>query len=232
MKKILMVLAWLFALTMNSQEKIYYTKEFKELPNAKDAIYYSTYEKHDQGTNRVTYYIDGTLRNSDQFSNVRKKILDGSSINWYKNGAKKSVFLFVKGKQDGIQTRYFESGQIKRTEVYQKGEFIEGKCYEENGKEIPFFPYTVKAEFPGGMKEFYKYVGKNFKRVNSAKGLIKVSFVVTVDGALRDFKIIEGLNYDMNVEALRVLFESPAWIPGKVDGIPSPTEFSIPITVK
>jgi protein TonB len=38
---------------------------------------------------------------------------------------------------------------------------------------------------------------------------IKVAFVVQIDGTLKDFKIIEGLNSDMNVEALRVLFNSP-----------------------
>jgi hypothetical protein len=42
-----------------------------------------------------------------------------------------------------------------------------------------------------------------------AKGQIKVAFVVQIDGTLKDFKIIEGLNSDMNVEALRVLFNSP-----------------------
>jgi hypothetical protein len=56
--------------------------------------------------------------------------------------------------------------------------------------------------------EFYKYIGENFKSPNSAKGRIKVDFVVEIDGTLKDFKIIEGLNYDMNVEALRVLFNS------------------------
>jgi hypothetical protein len=43
-----------------------------------------------------------------------------------------------------------------------------------------------------------------------AKGQIKVAFV-QIDGTLKDFKIIEGLNSDMNVEALRV-FNSPLWI--------------------
>jgi hypothetical protein len=36
---------------------------------------------------------------------------------------------------------------------------------------------------------------------HSAKGQIKVAFVVQIDGTLKDFKIIEGLNSDMNVEA-------------------------------
>jgi protein TonB len=47
---------------------------------------------------------------------------------------------YIKNKQDGIQTRYYENGQVKR-ENFKKGRFIDGKCFEENGLEIEFFPY-------------------------------------------------------------------------------------------
>jgi hypothetical protein len=76
------------------------------------------------------------------------------------------------------------------------------------------FSYYIKP-ISRRYKKFYKYVGENFKSPNSAKGQIKVAFVVQIDGTLKDFKIIEGLNSDMNVEALRVLFNSPLWIPEK-----------------
>jgi protein TonB len=45
---------------------------------------------------------------------------------------------YIKNKQDGIQTRYYENGQVKR-ENFKKGRFIDGKCFEENGLEIEFF---------------------------------------------------------------------------------------------
>jgi hypothetical protein len=89
------------------------------------------------------------------------------------------------------------------------------------------FSYYIKPEFPG--IKFYKYVGENFKSPNSAKGQIKVAFVVQIDGTLKDFKI-KGLNYDMNVEALRVLFNSPCGS-GKVDGKAARVKFSIPLTI-
>jgi hypothetical protein len=231
MKKLLILFVLLFSVTFYSQKKVYYTEDFKELPTAEGATYYSTYEDDKEGTTRITYFIDGTIRNSDQFSNFKKRILNGTSENWYKTGAKESTSFFIKGKQEGMLTRYYHNSQIKRTENYKNDEFIDGKCFDENGTEIAFFPYYIKPEFPGGIKEFYKYVGKNFKSPNSAKGQIKVAFVVQIDGTLKDFKIIEGLNYDMNVEALRVLFNSPLWIPGKVDGKAARVKFSIPLTI-
>ncbi len=232
MKKILVLFVLLHSFHLFAQEKIYYTEDFKELPNIDGATYYSTYENSKEGTLRLTYYLDGTIRNSHQFSNFRKRILNGTSSNWDKNGNKESVLLYVKGKKEGIQTLYYENAQVKRIEDYHNDDFIDGSCFDENGTEIAFFPYYVKPEFPGGIKEFYKYVAKNFKSPNSAKGRIKVDFVVEIDGTVKDFKIAEGLNYDMNVEALRVLFNSPQWIPGKVDGKDARVKYSIPITIK
>jgi hypothetical protein len=231
MKKLLILFVLLISVTFYSQKKIYYTEDFKKLPTPQGATYYSTYEDSENGTHRKTYYLDGSIKNSDQFSNLKRKIRGGYAKTWYKSGGKKTVAFYVKDKLEGIQTGFYENGQVKRSETFENNEFIDGKCFDENGTEIAFFPYYVKPEFPGGIKEFYKYVGKNFKSPNSAKGQIKVAFVVQIDGTLKDFKIIKGLNSDMNVEALRVLFNSPLWIPGKVDGKAARVKFSIPLTV-
>jgi hypothetical protein len=52
----------------------------------------STYE-NDEGTTRSTYFIDGTKRNYDQFSNFKKRILNGKSESWYKMEIKKRIVL-------------------------------------------------------------------------------------------------------------------------------------------
>jgi antitoxin component YwqK of YwqJK toxin-antitoxin module len=232
MKKLLLLFVLLSSATFYAQKKVYFTEDFKELPSADNAIYYTIYEDSPEGTLRTTYYLDNSLFSKDHYSNYKKRILNGTSERWYKNGAKEMLAIYVKGKQEGIQTRYFENGQIKRTENFKNGEFVDGKCFDENGSEIEFFPYYEKPEFPGGMKDFYKYIVKNFKSPNSARGKIKVEFVVELDGDLTDFKIIEGINYDMNVEAVRVLFDSPEWIPGKIDGKDARVKFSLPITIQ
>jgi antitoxin component YwqK of YwqJK toxin-antitoxin module len=231
MKKLLLFFVLLSSVTFYSQKKVYYTEEFKELRTTEGATYYSTYEDTKEGTTRTTYFIDGTKRNYDQFSNFKKRILNGKSESWYESGAKELASFFVEGQEEGSLTRYYENSHIKRTENYKKGEFIDGKCFDENGTEITFFPYYVKPEFPGGIQEFYKYIEKKFKSQNAAKGTIKITFVVEKNGALKDFKIIQGLNYDMNAEALRVLNDSPLWIPGKIDGKDARVKYGIPITI-
>ncbi|TDD76947.1 energy transducer TonB [Flavobacterium caseinilyticum] len=232
MKKLLLLFVLFFSVQIFSQDKVYFTEDFKELPSADNAIYYTIYEDSPEGTLRTTYYLDNTVYSKDQFSNYKRRILNGTSEKWYKNGVKEMHSIYIKGKQEGIQTRYFENGKIKRTENFKNGEFVDGNCFDENGTEIDFFPYFIKPEFPGGMKAFYDYVANNFKSPNSAKGEIKIGFFVELDGTLNHFEVLKSINKEMDLSAIRLLVNSPKWTPGKVDGKNARVKFSIPLTVK
>lgn len=232
MKNLLLLFALFSSLQFFAQEKVYFTEDFKELPSADNAIYYSIYEESQEGTLRSTYYLDNTVYSKDHFSNYKRRILNGTSEKWYRNGAKEMLAIYSKGKQEGIQTRYFENSQIKRTENYKNGEFVDGKCFDENGAEIEFFPYYVKPEFPGGMKAFYDYVAKNFKSPNSSRGEIRIGFYVELDGTLNHFEVLKSINKEMDLSAIRLLVNSPKWIPGKIDGKEARVKFGLPITVQ
>ena len=67
---------------------------------------------------------------------TKKRILNGTSEKWHKNGAKELLAIYVNGKQEGIQTWYFENGQVQRTEKFKNRKFVDGKCFDENGTEI------------------------------------------------------------------------------------------------
>lgn len=63
-------------------------------------------------------------------------------------------------------------------------------------------------EFPGGIAQFYKYVGNNFRRpeLDVEKTLrVYVSFVVEKDGSLTDIIVKNDPGYGMGKEAIRVL---------------------------
>lgn len=86
MKQLLTILILLFSLSHYGQNKTYFTIDFKELPSIQGASYYSAYEEVKEGTQRKTYLLDGTIKNSDFFSNYKKRIKEGTSITWYRNG--------------------------------------------------------------------------------------------------------------------------------------------------
>lgn len=91
-------------------------------------------------------------------------------------------------------------------------------------------------EFPGGIAQFYKYVGNNFRRpeLDMEKTLkVYVSFVVEKDGSLTDIIVRNDPGYGMGKEAVRVLKSlKTKWSPGILDGKPVRTAYSLPITIK
>lgn len=232
MKTSILFLFLLISSAFYAQEKVYFTEDFKEVPSAEKAVYYSTYEEVEKGTQRTTYFIDGTKRNSDLFSNYRKRMKEGPSIEWHKNGAKAREVFYVKNKIEGITTSYYENGQIKRTENFKNDVFVNGKCFDENGKEIEFFPYRVEAQFPGGSKEFYTYIAKNFRQPNNSQGEIIIGFNVELDGSLNHFEIIKSINKEMDLAAIKVLANGPKWVPAQIDGKDTVQKLKIPIIIK
>lgn len=230
MKQIVTLLIFLFTIPFCAQNKVYFDADFKELTSIDGATYYSTYEEVKEGTQRKTYFLDGTIRNSDFFSNYKKRIKEGTSITWYKSGSIEKEEFYSKGKLEGISKMFYENGANKRTENYKKGEFIDGKCFDENGIEKAFFPYYLHPEYPGGKKEFYNYLADTFKAPNNIKGQVIISFFVETDGTLNDFKIIKSINKEIDLAVIKVLVNALRWKPGQIDGLVTRAKYTLPLT--
>ena len=91
----------------------------------------------------------------------------------------------------------------------------------------------IQPNFPGGMGMFFKYVGNNFKIPENFKGNGKIylKFFIEKDGSITDIEIIRDLGFGLGDEAVRVIKESPKWIPGQVNGKPTRMIYSLPITI-
>ena len=94
-----------------------------------------------------------------------------------------------------------------------------------------------QPEYPGGIDEFYKLVGMNFKIPAEAlkqklEGKAIIEFMVERDGSLSEFKIIKDLGYGIGNEAIRVIKLSPKWIPGSINGKTARVLYTMPITVQ
>jgi periplasmic protein TonB len=109
------------------------------------------------------------------------------------------------------------------------------------GEEKPTGPVIAavldaQPEFPGGMKKFYDYVGKNFKELdmeNVDKVTVMVSFVIERDGGMTDIRVLRNPGYELDKEAIRVLKSlKTKWKPGILNGEPVRTQYTLPITVK
>lgn len=86
-------------------------------------------------------------------------------------------------------------------------------------RNIASAPIIPGAQFPGGEKEFKKFVRANIHPVKGANGKkVFISFTIEKDGSLSHFKIKRSINMAADSEAMRVLRLSPKWEPVIFDG--------------
>jgi TonB family protein len=91
-----------------------------------------------------------------------------------------------------------------------------------------------QPEFPGGIKAMYEFLGENLKYPEKAvksniTGRVFLSFVVTEEGEIADVKVLKGIGYGCDEEAVRVLSKFPKWEPGKQNGSPVNVRYNLPI---
>jgi TonB family protein len=97
--------------------------------------------------------------------------------------------------------------------------------------------YTVvekQPEFPGGVDGLNKYIQENLRYPAAAQranvqGRVFMSFVVTQDGGIADAKVLKGIGFGCDEEAIRVTSRMPKWKPGSQDGKPLNVRYVLPI---
>lgn len=97
-------------------------------------------------------------------------------------------------------------------------------------KNVDYIP-----SFPGGYKGLQKYFDDNLEypvdaQDNGVDGTVRIGFTVDENGKLIN-PMVEGNNegYGLDEEALRVVRKMPTWVPGKINGKPVKTKFTLPV---
>ena len=139
---------------------------------------------------------------------------------------------------DGKVLTYYESGKLKRNDLFTNNNLINGKCYNQNGKEIAHFDYEVKPRFKNGEDSLKHFIGKHIYYPTSAgessiQGKVIVAFVVEKDGSLSSFKVLRSLDPEFDKIALdAVKLTTKKWNPGLLDGEPSNFITVIPVSFR
>jgi protein TonB len=107
------------------------------------------------------------------------------------------------------------------------GDVIDNTVYSSAGVEV--YP-----EFPGGMAAWAKFIQKNLSypyqaQENNVQGKVFLSFVVEKDGSITDVKIVRGIGYGCDEEAVRVIKKSPKWNAGKQNNAYVRVRYNMPI---
>ncbi len=94
---------------------------------------------------------------------------------------------------------------------------------------------STPPSFPGGMKAFYEYLGRTIRypaeaRKQNIQGKVYLTFTVEKDGTLTEIAVKKRLGGGTDEEAMRVLRESPKWIPGTRDNKPVRVKYDMPLS--
>lgn len=106
-----------------------------------------------------------------------------------------------------------------------------------NGEPI-FFAVEKMAEAPGGLEALKNRLKKNAQYPAASKrtgieGRVFIKFVVKKDGTLTNFKIMKGINEEIDQEVLRLIkTEAQGWKPASQNGNPVNSQFVLPIEFK
>ncbi|MFB9078419.1 M56 family metallopeptidase [Flavobacterium procerum] len=176
------------------------------------------------------------------FVSRKNTIALASNIN-YQITKKRLIMMTKKESPVRIVLKVFTVGVMQAllffvfsTKTMAQGEKAMPKM--PNGFAVNYDTVSVnEPQFPGGIEEFYKFVGENFKipaeaSKNKIKGKIEMNFMVETDGSLSEFNVVKDLGYGLGDEAMRVLKLSPKWIPATEKGKPVRVMYNLPITLQ
>lgn len=103
-------------------------------------------------------------------------------------------------------------------------------------KEITEFFTVVEdmPQYPGGDAALLKFISNNLQYPVEAKldgitGVVYVSYIVDTDGAVRDIKIVRGVDPLLDEEAKRVIGSIDGYSPGRQRGKAVPVQFTMPV---
>ena len=91
--------------------------------------------------------------------------------------------------------------------------------------------------FRGGEQKLFEFLGNNLVYPKKAKeagieGQVFVEFYIERDGTVCDAKVLRGIGYGCDEEALRVIGLMPKWYPGKQRGKAVRVRYTLPINFK
>ncbi|ADB39530.1 energy transducer TonB [Spirosoma linguale] len=92
----------------------------------------------------------------------------------------------------------------------------------------------IQPEFPGGFGTLNTYLKENVRYPAAAaqaniKGFVLISYLIDELGNVTAIKVMKGLGYGCDEEALRVVRQMPRWKPAQQSGKATPVKYNLPV---
>jgi protein TonB len=219
------------------QDTTYFDNNLKKANSIKDASYYKVVLRQQPDTNQAIetfYFKSGKIKSQKSYTNYKDKKIEGKAKEWYESGQIRKNIDYKEGKKNGQLLTFWDNGNPKRIDTYKNDSLIEGKCMNPDGTKTTYYDYEKLPEFPGGKNELRQYLSKEIKypkksRKEDVEGRVLVYYIVNENGTISDIKIAQGVNDELDKEAIRVVKNMPNWEPGMQDGEAVKIGFYLPI---
>ncbi|WP_460637141.1 energy transducer TonB [Larkinella harenae] len=113
------------------------------------------------------------------------------------------------------------------------GQQAQVKIKSKDTNEPVFGPVETSPQYPGGIEAYFRKHQRYPKeaRKNSIQGRVLVNFRIDSLGYVPDstVRILRGLGYGCDEEAVRLIKNMARWKPGTVSGKPVPVNYNIPV---
>lgn len=177
----------------------------------------------------------GTLK-IDQFWNSQNEqtVTNGNGYFDLSNNEGCEEGTVVDGMKNGIWAGTNHLLKFTFVEKYVNGRLSVGVSTDENAIPHIYRKINIAPEFPGGINQFYQYVGKNFQTPNiqGLKGKVFISFFIETNGSLDEIKIVKSLGKEVDLEAYRIISECPDWKSAVIRGIKKRIKYKLPINIQ
>lgn len=166
----------------------------------------------------LDYTMRGPLRKTTMYADGNLTKADGPSYEYHENGFIKWKGSYAAGNKDGDWAYYNDSGKYQYKERYAMGSLLEtvrADSVEANTKEE--HPGDHKAGFIGKNNAWRNYLLKTLNPDIAARsvngGTVQVYFAININGRPADIHVWKSVEYVLDEEALRVIYDSPDWSP-------------------
>lgn len=139
-------------------------------------------------------------------------------------------------KEDKEKEKNLKAAKNSADVVKKTGE-VSGQKSEMTDDKMVFGEVTeTQPSFPGGTDALRNYIKENLKYhvdgTTCAQGRVILTFFVEEDGSITEVKVVRGVVPELDKEALRVVRNMPKWTPGKFQGQPVRTRYTLPVVFR
>jgi protein TonB len=214
---------------------VYFGANGQILPSAEGAEHREeiTFRDSVSGTVRI-YFSSGKIRRIVPYAHLTQGIEHGVETTWYETGQMQTREEYVAGQREGQLLAYYPTGILKRRETYAGGQRTAGELFGPDGQPRAFAEEQELPVYPGPESALAQDLSRAVRYPTAAlnkrvQGTVFVNFTVNQTGLVQDAQVAKSDSPLLNAAALAAVRKLKPFRPGRKDGEPVSTPYTIPV---